>query len=454
MAKRKVLKITPILVTLNIIVLLIIVGFYLFRLVKYYRLENGPKENVEVRLVDRLIQTQSYLDLTKGLVLDKKTNTYTFKGNSDNNYLEYSGILFRIISIDSNNNIKMVSDKSLTLMYSGLEKGFDSSYIKKWLNKSDKDNTGVFEKIFYNNTLLTNTTFCDDKIDDIENISCNTKNSNSKITLLTLNDYKDAGGSKSYLNNKESYYLSNINSSNENYYVNDNGEVGINTITTRIYGVRPVITIKSNTILLGGNGSKDKPYKIENHEITNLASTYVGDIINIDGVNFKVVEKEEETVKVVSNDVFKINNESIEVPFNKTNNEYSNNNELYKYLNTKYLDTLSIKDRIVSSNWYIGKLTLDNLDYTSVYENKSNGKVGMLTLGDLFVNDVKNIFTLSRGIEDDTIINIINDSGNIYGDLISNYHYVRPSFNLNGNINIISGIGTEDGPYEIGDINE
>ena len=38
MKKKKVLKITPVLVTLNIVVLFAIAGFYLFRLIKYYKL--------------------------------------------------------------------------------------------------------------------------------------------------------------------------------------------------------------------------------------------------------------------------------------------------------------------------------------------------------------------------------------------------------------------------------
>ena len=41
MSRRKVLKITPILVTLNVFILLFIIGFYTFRLIKYYKLENG-----------------------------------------------------------------------------------------------------------------------------------------------------------------------------------------------------------------------------------------------------------------------------------------------------------------------------------------------------------------------------------------------------------------------------
>ena len=41
MSKRKVLKITPILIVLNVLILLFIVGFYTTRLIKYYIAENG-----------------------------------------------------------------------------------------------------------------------------------------------------------------------------------------------------------------------------------------------------------------------------------------------------------------------------------------------------------------------------------------------------------------------------
>ena len=71
MATKKVLKITPVLVTLNILVLLLIAGFYTTRLIKYYLKENGHKNTEEaVLLVDAIKKKQSFLDETKGLVLD------------------------------------------------------------------------------------------------------------------------------------------------------------------------------------------------------------------------------------------------------------------------------------------------------------------------------------------------------------------------------------------------
>ena len=115
---KKRLKIRPVLVTLNLLVLLIIVGFYSFRLIKYYKIENGKKDSSQILFVDSLIKKQSYVDLTKGLVYDEDEKVYRFIGNVKDNYLEYSGSLYRIIEIDTEYNIKAVSDKSLTYLKS------------------------------------------------------------------------------------------------------------------------------------------------------------------------------------------------------------------------------------------------------------------------------------------------------------------------------------------------
>ena len=65
MKTKKVLKITPILITLNLLVLFTIVGFYTARLIKYYLLENGETADTTVYLVDEIKKKRSYLDETK-----------------------------------------------------------------------------------------------------------------------------------------------------------------------------------------------------------------------------------------------------------------------------------------------------------------------------------------------------------------------------------------------------
>lgn len=455
MTKRR-LKIRPVLITLNVALLVIIALFYTTRLIKYYLKENGHKDtNSTILLADELIKKQSYVDLSNGLVQDKKANIYRYMGKVTDNYVEYSGLLFRIVGIDSDGNIKLISDKSLTLMYSGLEKGFNDSYIYKWLNKSDEKYSGIFENNMDEvSKYLTNTYLCEDVIDDLKNINCEKNSSENKITILSLYDYASAGGKESYLNNGETFYLSTVNNENSNYFISSTGEVGLNKITTKIFGVRPVITVKKDTALLHGDGSSNSPYVINEKSVNVLSDVNVSKYINYSDNIYRVISTGE-SVKIVLEGNIKENDKEILKTFGGNNNIYSTNkNTIGEYLNNTYYKSLKNNNFIVKSPFGISSNTLDNLDYTTVYSKTSSFNVGMLTLGDMFINDTKNILTMNRGIESNMIINVINKDGNVFGDLIASKYAVRPVMYLKGDINIVSGNGTIESPYELGVNNE
>ena len=451
---RRRLKITPVLVTLNVLVLLLIVAFYGTRMIKYYLKENGKsndKDNI-VLLVDTVLKKQSYVDLTKGLIFDEEKNEYRYLGEVDDNYLEYSGILYRIIGIDKEKNIKVISDKSVTMMYSGLEKGYDKSYVNKWLNyDKDVSGSGVYENnIKESVNYLSSTYYCEDIIDDIKNITCDKNTTNYKISLLSLYDYYKAGGKSSFLNNGETFYLGTLNKDNHNYYITSDGEVSINEISTRTYAVRPVITIISSSVLLSGKGTKDDPYKILEIKPSTLEDTTINTYVSFSNQVFKVIDNSTDATKVALNGVIKENDIDVVKSFGGKNNKYSNSkNTVGYYLNNTYLKTLDSKN-IIKSNWYIGALSLDNLDYSNEKNTKVILSIGMLLLGDMFVGDINNVLTLSRGIESDQIINVINKEGNFYGDFITSKYNVRPALYLNNELKITGGNGTFDAPYELG----
>lgn len=451
---RRRLKITPVLVTLNVLVLLLIVAFYGTRMIKYYLKENGKSNDKDntVLLVDTVLKKQSYVDLTKGLIFDEEKNEYRYLGEVDDNYLEYSGILYRIIGIDKDKNIKVISDKGVTMMYSGLEKGYDKSYVNKWLNY-DKDvpGSGVYENnIKESVNYLSSTYYCEDIIDDIKNITCDKNSTNYKISLLSLYDYYKAGGKSSFLNNGETFYLGTLNKDNHNYYITSDGEVSINEISTKTYAVRPVITIISSSVLLSGKGTKDDPYRILEIKPSTLEDTTINTYVSFSNQIFKVIDNSIDATKVALNGVIKENDIDVVKSFGGKNNKYSNSkNTVGYYLNNTYLKTLDSKN-IIKSNWYIGALSLDNLDYSNEKNTKVNLSVGMLSLGDMFVGDINNVLTLSRGIESDQIINVINKEGNFYGDFITSKYNLRPALYLNNELKITGGNGTFDAPYELG----
>ena len=453
MATKKVLKITPVLVTLNIIVLLIIVGFYTGRLIKYYNKEHGHKKEETTLLVDEIKKHQSMLDETKGLVLDDETGVYTYKGEVNDNYLFYSGMMYRIVSIDKNDNIKLVSEDNVTMLYPGFDKGYEKSFVNKWLNTSDEKYSGVYEELLVNSGgLLEKTSFCTDTISDVNNIKCEEVNSDYKISLLSLYDYKMAGGKSSYLNNGKAFQLGSINAFKLNYYVTEDGEISLNKQS--FITVKPVITINSGTELVSGTGKLKDPYIIEKHKIKTLADVYVNSIVKIDDAKYKVIEFGEDKVKLAGTDVIYENGEKVTSAFSNKISAYQDNTIVGKYLNGTFLNTLSVKDSVVSSDWYNSALSLADLDYASVKKSKSTAKVGMLTIGDMYVNEVFNVFTTLRGKEATNIINVINSSGNLYADQISTKYNVRAAFYLKSDLEIVSGSGTMDSPYELGEEHE
>ena len=299
MAKtRKRLKITPVLVALNILVLFIIVIFYVTRLIIYYNKEHNTVDESNL-IVDSIIKKRSYVDINNGLVYDDNTKTYTFKGNTNDNYLEYSGILFRILSVDKDNKIKAVSDSNLTIMYGNLKNGFSLSNINTWLNKSAIKNSGIFENnLFNSDSLLINTSMCDDKIDDLTKITCDKANEKHKIGILSLYDYYVSGGKESFLNIKDSYFLSTVDNNNSNYYVTSNGEIALDNTNRKALGVRAVITFSGSSEIISGNGTKGNPYKIESHDIKKLSDVYVGSFVKYSNTSFKVIGIENGKIKI------------------------------------------------------------------------------------------------------------------------------------------------------------
>ena len=455
MAKREKLNVGRVILCINILVIIAIIGFYTGRLIKYYKLEHASGgENETSLLVDALRKKRSYVDLTKGLVCDDDTSMCKYKGEVNDNYLTYSGNTYRILGIDSKNNIYAVSEKNVTLMYSGLEHGYNNSYINKWLNMSDKDHSGIFENILFNTEILDFTNMCSDKISDVENIECHEINDENRITLLSLYDYKEAGGKSSFLNNGESYYLSTLDENNEVYYITPSGDISVIKNIATVSGVRPVITINYNTELISGKGTKNSPYVIEKHDVKTLADVYVGDYVSFKDVKYRVVNRTEETTKVAGTDVLDDLEGKLLKSFGGTNNKYSKNSKtIGRYLNDEYYKTIE-DDNIVESPWYIGNLELGNLDYANKYTSNVKLKVGMLGLGDMYVNDLKNVLTISRGIESYDVISVITKEGNVYSDSINTEYNVRSSFYLKSTMEVKSGDGSLDKPYVLGVANE
>lgn len=403
--------------------------FFSFRLVYNYM-----KEQKANSLIDNgMLSTKIINNLKKENYL-YNDNKYILKNLVENNYVSYSGILWRIVSVDDG-KIKLVSDENVTVLPFG--KNYDESNVIKWLNSTFKSN------LTQPDLFITEFDSCVNNVDKIEKSDCN--NSKNYVSLLSMNDYIDAGANNSYLNNNTYFWLSALNES-EPWYVFDNG--GLKTDSNNhIYGVRPVIVLNDIEYIYG-NGTKSSPYIISNEPVDTLSEIELGSYIDYSGYTWKVVSKDETSVKVVLSTPLKLNDEEIKKIYSKKYNYYNLNDStgIAYYLNHTFYNTLKNKKYLKKGDFYIGKF--DTYDLEELYNEKVNVYVGLLTVGDIFVTQNIDMYLLSS-VTDDNTIPILNKNNSLFYNFISYESGIKPVIYLDNKVEVKGGMGDENYPFEL-----
>lgn len=405
----------------------------------YFYLENEKRlENETSKIKNNTLN----LTIINNSELKKVNNEYYFYNNANNNYLIYSNILWRIIKIDKEDTIYLISDNIITNLTNT-----NNNYITKWLNKSNDNNTGILEKNLNNiQEYLINYNVCNETINDLTNLKCKKTDNSNLIGLLSIYDYINTGGEKSFINNQKYTYLNNKNENNELWYLNDEGKLGTST-TNDIYGIKPVIRLKKDLKIITGNGTKNKPYTIENK--TSLFGSYV----KLGNDTWRIYDIENNTIKLILTNYIMINNEKIAKSY--SNNNYYHNDTNYSslayYLNHDFINNLSYKDIINNSNWpnyYYSNET--NYNYQEVLTKKIDTKVSLISIGDILLNDnnLENFFT-NTGVNNITNeIYTINNNGTLNQKDVTYNGNIVPCININKDI-LTKGKGTIDSPYEM-----
>lgn len=403
--------------------------FFSFRLVYNYM-----KEQKANSLIDNgMLSTKIINNLKKENYL-YDDNKYILKNLVENNYVSYSGILWRIVSVDDG-KIKLVSDENVTVLPFG--KNYDESNVIKWLNSTFKSN------LTQPDLFITEFDSCVNNVDKIEKSDCN--NSKNYVSLLSMNDYIDAGANNSYLNNNTYFWLSALNES-EPWYVFDNG--GLKTDSNNhIYGVRPVIVLNDIEYIYG-NGTKSSPYIISNEPVDTLSEIELGSYIDYSGYTWKVVSKDETSVKVVLSTPLKLNDEEIKKIYSKKYNYYNLNDStgIAYYLNHTFYNTLKDKKYLKKGDFYIGKF--DTYDLEELYNEKVNAYVGLLTVGDIFVTQNIDMYLLSS-VTDDNTIPVLNKNNSLFYNFISYESGIKPVIYLDNKVEVKGGMGDENYPFEL-----
>lgn len=437
----KKLSIQKIFCFLSVLFIISCCTFYGTRFIKLY-LENKKVETIEKNsLVKVLKENNTNNDNFKSV-----NGENYFTGKEESNYLEYSNILWRIIKVNNDNSLTVISNNSLSSLAFGKNMKFNESYIFNWLNKNDNEYSGILESSLNKiDTYLQKTSSCTDTIDELSNNPCKNLNTDNYISLLSVVDYLNIGSKDSYLKNNEYFYLNNTNNENKVWYITEDGNGNLST-GNDVIGIRPVITIKANIDYVSGNGTKDKPYKIEKE------NSLFGSYVKLDNDIWRIYEVNDNEIRLMLNDYLKVNGNNLTYKYS-SNNSYHNDTKIGSiayYLNHDFLNKLSYKDKIKEVSWSNGFYSsAEKYDYTNAIKTEIKTKVALMSIGNIYLNpDLTNYFTMTGSSNNGSYIYIITKDKKLITKIVNSGANIVPTISLEKDL-LTKGNGTIDSPYEM-----
>lgn len=421
----------------RLISIFFIVGCFIYyggRFGYYYMKFNKKSSNsASAEVLANTIQKQGIV--SKGDGLYNNSGELVFKGTDVDNYLLYSNIMWRIVKVNTDNSVVLVTDSKISdLAFSDENSNYMKSYLLDWLNENGQ-NTGILEsKLSNKEKFLTKNTICLDNVDNLNNITCHKKDNSKYVTTLGLGDYLNSKGEDSYLNNTDDFWLYNVKSDKKVWYIT-NGNLS-NDSSSSIHGVKAVITLKNTIGSIGGKGTKENPYLIEKETNTLGFNSY----IKLGNDLYSVYDMDQKIIRLVSTKLVKDSTSRSTNYYNRTFNTKDSYSIAY-YLNNKYYNGLSYKNNLVDCDFYTGDYNIEkNYDYKNIYKSKVSAKVGLLSMSDINLNnELNNYFLLNKA---DNKIYSVNDSA----EMLYSINTVRPAICISKDTKL-KGNGTINNPF-------
>ena len=398
-------------------------------------------------------------------------------GTDPNNYIWYSGKLWRAVSIDpSDNSVKLVTQWNISAFpynASG-NTAFQGSHMEQWLNDTSVD--GFLGNLREPDKFI--------KIDSVWNATMTKETTKpEKTTMITdavglLNiyehtmSYKNASSPTGYLNN--GLYWCTLTPYSTSYVrgVNYNGNV-YNSGPADSIGSRPSINLKSAVKIIDGDGTADNPYRLQgDNDIPTgalLSTRYSGEYISFGtGENnlYRIVSHENGTgTKITSAIPLKDSGSYKKIKFG-SNTTFSKDNTIGAFLNGDYLTSGTYLTRnqvsMIEDNttWYLGAVgygtnyklaKYQDITGSNLTTSTTTAKIGLLRLGELMTEQFSkadnntSYWTLTPYSTTD--VRYVSNLGHSAGRAPGNSNGSRPSMNLKSTVKIVSGTGTKSDPF-------
>lgn len=313
-------------------------------------------------------------------VVTENTENGYYVGHDVNNYIMFSNMLFRIVRVNDDGSVVIVSDDALANVDYTNDGRFEDSSLDKWLND-----------YFYNllepryQDLIKSSSWCDDVIgsDDTMVTECTRETAKRKVGILSLQDYNlSYDGFSSYLDKTNLSWYSNLASDDTAWAITSVAAYPGSLVAsdkTNLLNVVPAVTLKANTAVLGGTGTYDDPYTVledtKGRRSSNLNEREIGEYIRYSGYTFRISDiLDDGTTEVIMDSVLKSNDQQVNIRYTNTQERkvYNPNQEGnigYKIKNnmTRYIDTSLFVSKDISVPIYDGMVTYQGEHNTKKY---------------------------------------------------------------------------------------
>lgn len=332
--------------------------------------------------------------LSKVVKTDTKASNGYYKGERYDNYIMFNNILFRIVKINSDDTVTIVSNNPLAnIDYGAKNNRFDGSNMDEWLNDyfypqlSDKSKK-----------LIVSSKWCDDIYKEGKS-TCDRYSKKKNVGILSLEDYVNSLDNLgfSYLGIMARVWYNNFDSNNQVWSGKSNTQAAYKD--NILLNIKPAINLKKDTRITGGDGSPDDPYLIGTEQTVKrnmkVNKLDIGTVISYSGYDFIVAGHEDDgTTKLIMERVltddegnkFEISYDTISPvkiynPKEVGNIAYQINNNLAKYIDTSYLVRKDVEVPI-----YNKLVTYKGKHETKTYKSK----LSIPSVFDLFSGAINN----------------------------------------------------------------
>ena len=407
----------------------------------------------------------------------------------NNNYLWYSGFLWRIMGINADGTVRLITDENVTAIpwgASSTAQNWDDSYAKDWLNE-------YFYSRLKGNNIIKEETWCSETTTDYDSARATCENNLSTqpayVGLITIDEYNLAGADSSYLNIGQNQWTMTPDSSSNAWHVYSIGNANNNDVSIT-NGLRAVINVNSDVTITSGNGtlgetwsSQSGPYILNEDksvEITGKINEKAtsGEYVLFAGRKYRVVDKDSNgNTKLILDGYYEETSGTIYIMSYGSNNTFSTTTGIGQKLNGDVLNWLVQESDIANRNklvnnytWYQNNFASGQSYTVSLNEESPTrsiqATVGLIRIGEMLSSQSSSIltkgytttssygnsatyWTMTPHTSSSYAWDVYNDGNANHNSSVSPTSGLRAVIVVNSDVTITSGNGTWSSPYEI-----